>query len=335
MPNQYVISTLNSQISNSSIEAYLQLELQTKHVNHIHFNANHVIIQLNDQYQNNFLQVIANTQIGHISIFEVLHHSATLLHWLYWPPQKPCVIVHIDSHNDLRSPNILQREYQRVDHWTSKPVSPFNIESVKSAIQSTSIEIGSYLTLALYWLPIKALIWICPPTVKPNINRVENPAAIHIGWTKTDELDSMSKRLSVTPLDSTRYGIPVYICRESWQIEKAIKDLKFDGAFLIDIDLDYFDNSLEASHFLQSCMPAPLLTPNLFSEIQSADIFFNNLFNILPINSVTHISIAHSPGFCHPALASFFSSQLYNRLFAKLHNKSMHPAKVTIRPSTC
>lgn len=222
-----LISLENSKLSSFQVVEKLYLELQTRYIQIIEYNNAQAIARINNTNVIKFSSVLSQISFGQLIVQEILHHSAALLQWLSYPHTVPIVIIHVDSHNDLRSPNLIKKSSIIIDRWTRKPVYPNILESVKNAIDSTSIEIGSFLTLALYWLPVKALIWIYPDTVEPVIKGCKNPATVNVGWNVTDEFDFKYKRLCVSPLYSLKYGIPIYICEKDWQIFDAIKKTYF------------------------------------------------------------------------------------------------------------
>jgi hypothetical protein len=280
------------------VEQLIRRELQTCVIDSVTFCSNLVEVEVECP---NFSQIISETEIEGIPLIETLHHSAVLPRWLHLlRGEADLAVLHVDSHSDLGSPNlVMDSSGYVVDRWTRERVLASDLATVRRAVDSSAIEIGNYLTAALFLLPIRGVAWVHLP-VDRNFSRPDpSVLGLRLEWSNSDPLDSSLRRVC-----AIRGGPP----KDLWFVDASkpacdrfasLHDLKV----ILDIDLDYFDNSAHTGH--QRFGSATL--------DQRWDLFMDLVRRLDPARVVA-ISIAHSPGFCPAAVASRLSSDLVERL---------------------
>lgn len=295
----------------------LHREFQVQKIQSIHVNEIEAVIKVEDpsEKRSNILNTI---YISNIRIDVVNHHSALLPIWLSLKSDNQFfTILHIDAHNDLGSPNLLKIEDKFIDRWTGDIVIPSQIKTVRKAIDSASIEIGSFLTTALNWLPIISLIWVYPEENKGYVRGVLNPSGICLKWLNSDFLDTQIERLNVIPIIDNKYDIAIHVVKNIELLHKVL--LKHpDNNIILDIDLDYFDNSDENSN----------LNFKDFDEIKISDEWIvaqkakiKKIIAIIPFESVVSIGIACSPGFCPSQKANKLLDIMIESLYKQIQKK--------------
>jgi hypothetical protein len=249
-----------------------------------------------------FSQLIAEAEIEGVPLVESLHHSALLPHWLRCLHGKgDLAVLHVDSHSDLGSPNlVMEPSAIVVDRWSREEVSVTDLTTVQRAVDSSAIEIGSYLTAALSLLPIRGVAWVHAP-VDGNGSRPDPPVrSLRLDWSNSDPLDSSLRRLCAIRNGLVEDGPPenVWFVDASTPVCDGLARLG-DFKIILDIDLDYFDNSGHSGH---EQFGSTILD-------QRQDLFIGVVGSLDPAR-IAAIGIAHSPGFCPAATASRLSSDL-------------------------
>ena len=305
------------------IEDVIYRELQTLHILSIELLPELAVVEVADDCQHSV--VLQDRVIHSIPVVEVEHHSALLTTWLPWcGSSTPLTVIHVDSHNDLGRPNLKLHGDSLVDRWTGKTVDPADANSVRRALDSTSIEIGNYLTMALYWLPISHLIWICPAASGGGIRKQSNPAGLRLEWGFSDPIHSRVRRLTVIPVNSRPYDVSCRILKDPTSLLAVLREHP-DTKFILDIDLDFFDNSEE------NASPG-FITPDEDSSLKEwADAqrpIIDDLLHCLPLERVVTIGFSRSPGFCPERRAEVLSSMLIDAL-------STHPRCPDPRGENC
>lgn len=225
---------------------------------------------------------------------------------------KHLTIIHIDDHSDLMSPLISYNGIWCKDLLTQQSVKFDNPNSIKSAVKSGAITIGSMLT--------------------PIINSVENVNVLHL---KQDLIKKTQfKMIFESVLDSTFYkkthrlNINYLPIIPEKQVNKLyVKTSKISDLFslldkntkiLLHIDMDYFNNRFNGSTSWKQDSSF-LHDPNLEIQKKVMLILCNELGKLNKMHHIDYVFIGVSPSF-YPA--EFWKSGL-SFLFQMLINNGI------------
>ncbi|MDP2361635.1 MAG: hypothetical protein Q8O14_12945 [bacterium] len=269
------------------IEAVARKELQILDVIRIEFLPGRVICETSACVPP-LSTVLATHTSGSVIAVEVIHHAAILPHFLsMFLNGPPVYIIHADSHDDLGSPNVVPDATGRlIDRWTGKTVSPQEPFTVRSAVDSSAIEIGSYLTLALHLLPVIGIAFVFPDHSTANIAGVRNPSSITVGWAEDDLLNRGVRRLRCRPSRDGSNGIPILRCDGHCNLAELGSIIPRETPIILDIDCDYFDDADEVGG-----LPHDACTMDVAGFMQQVQM-------VVPRKHLKLISLSHSPGFC-------------------------------------
>ncbi|MCK9631683.1 MAG: UPF0489 family protein [Methanoregula sp.] len=297
------------------MEKVLYRELQVHRFNSIQINNGIAIVEIENSEQ---LSIIKKTiRLANFDIIFVNHHSALLQIWLSLKMHdRKITLIHVDSHNDLGSPNVIRRDNQLIDRWTGNSINPAEIPTIIQAIESAAIEIGSYLTMALFLLPVSHLIWLCPEKSPGLVQGMENPCGLRLDWSHSDTLDSNIKRLNALPIIDNSFEIEFNVIKNPSKLRELLLK-ESDTVFLLDIDFDYFDNSDENANFNKRNQENEIEL-NEWTKKQRGKI--RDILDVIPYERLVNIGIAYSPGFCPADMADILDKLIIDLLTEKIIN---------------
>lgn len=224
-----------------------------------------------------------------------LNDSWTLYEWLRWYERSDTrefdklTIIHLDEHDDMMSPHLLEKEGVLFDFFTNDSVD-FKSESVFNAIMSSSIEIGSFVTLFLYFLSNKN-IEVRHLGQKLYEDRDKKSYSIDVACSKKHELSPDYKRPECNFIEDNK--IDSNITYKFFTSIQDAFDLDMNHPILLHIDMDYFCNRYEGcSNWAKKSNKHD---PSL-DEILVRIGLINEQINKLS-SSIESTSIAFSPGF--------------------------------------
>jgi hypothetical protein len=290
----------------ANVQKILRKELQTTHILSSVISNNYVTIELAPSIRCKSA-ILWSGKVADISATVVDDHSALLPVWLeQFHKERGLLHVHIDRHSDLGMPNLLRVGDKLVDRFSDCGVTPSDLESVILAVNSTAIEIGNFLTLALKWLSIKTLVWLHPPEIEP----VTRGIGLRIGWTGVDPLFSSDLRLEASPILDGNFDVALHVSSKLKELESIIAT-NDNLDIILDIDLDYFDNSHEA---LDQQKPMPIGAAPEVEWLRQQEAVLDDLFSVIPAGRLRSVGIARSPGFCPPQVADALVKLVLDRL---------------------
>lgn len=284
--------------------AEIRRELQARPIERIEVCGSVARVILSED--RGFSKVLNESLIDHINFEETVHHSAALHSWLRSSrTSRSLVVIHVDTHNDLGSPNLICAGDGAVyDRWTRHYVRPSDLDSVRSAIDSSAIEIGSFLTAAIAWLPIAAIIWISPSIQTATLWGTRSKRSfVRIERNTTDRLNKTLLRLSAQPGRNESDSVPLHVSIDGERLENIIRPYRANSDFIVGIDFDYFDCSLENGGSTLDSSGGEGIGSRAF------DLFIR-LLRSLPRDRIVCITAAHSPGFCVHSIAMQCSEDL-------------------------
>ena len=242
-----------------------------------------------------------------------LYDTWTLDSWSEWLRDRPGkllephVILHIDDHMDLGSPRLFISE----DHWhdaiTGTEVSFAEPTSIRNAIESGAIGMGSFLTPWLYAAKRVDVRHLCRP---PKSMRTEDYVVTphpHVD----DLIAPGTPRLAVvTNPGKTETGISY---RRTPDVVEWTRDFG-DGPILVHIDMDYFNNRYDGDSDWRDRDAA------FDASAQEIGAKIDELADALCAPSIASriedIVIAYSPGFFPAEHWQHANEQLERRLRA-------------------
>lgn len=245
--------------------------------------------------------------------------SWTLFAWSQWwtqqqsvDPSVEVVILHADDHRDLFSPLVARVPHclvSRKDRWidvlSGRWTSLSDVHSVKSAILSGAIGIGTFMVLLVHSLrrvEIRHLRFGSGQTVKSCIRR---------STTMDPRLLPIAPRLSVQdhPIELADPNLASIYARTS-DVQEWVERIPDNAKILLHIDLDYFNDSYAGGR-----VPG---RPEPTEDEMQADI--KMLCQALAANGlcrrIESTAIALSPGFCPSQCWEFILCHLSEQLRA-------------------
>jgi len=255
----------------------------------------------------NMSAVLRREQVRGVPVTVVDDHAALLPVWSHeLRDARGLVLVHVDRHSDLGMPNLLRVDGRVVDRFSGREVDPSDPGSIALAVDSTAIEIGSFLTLAIAWLPLETLVWVHPLGLVPTTKGT----GLCLGWTGIDPLLSLERRLRAEPVCTEDFDVALHVCSDLDELPSIIAATG-EGSIVLDIDLDYFDDSHEA---LDLHAPLPEGEPPNVDWLRRQDSVLDALLGAIPQERLKSVGIARSPGFCPAQVADALVERVRDRL---------------------
>lgn len=205
---------------------------------------------------------------------------------------KKLTIIHLDDHSDLMSPFIYVEDINKKKNWkdifTGCSINILNPESIKKAVESGAITLGSILTVLVFAVE------------NINILHLKQNTRTILRYIKKDiESDPlivpkqhrMSVKLLKSPaMNTVQYG--KYI--RSSDINELIRNVPCDSDIFLHIDMDFFNNryngstdwNMEGSH-----------DPDINQQKGVINSICNEIMKSSLINKILHVSIGLSPSF--------------------------------------
>ncbi len=222
---------------------------------------------------------------------------------------KNLTVIHIDDHSDLMSPLISYNGAWHTDLLTQKTVQISNPESIKAAIKSGAITIGSMLT--------------------PIISSVEKVSVLHLKQNIIKKKEFEMRFRSVPDITfykkTHRFSIdylPIYtnlksnnIYVKTSEIVDLFKFIDKNSKILLHIDMDYFNNRFNGSTSWEHERQF-LHNPNIDVQKKVMSMLCKKLGDLNKTHHIDYIFIGVSPSF-YPV--EFWNVGLHH-LFEKLIN---------------
>ena len=225
-------------------------------------------------------------------IMTSLFDTWTLLSWSEWltrvPPEMAAevVILHVDDHRDLGSPRLLVRDFALVDAITGDDVRLGEPASVRRAIESGAIGMGSFMTPYLLAFPNAQVRHLCqPPKMQANVVR-------RFDFTRSPDtlLHPGAERLMIefgTTAPALGSGYIGTNDAQTWSHGIEGRPV------LLHIDMDYFNNRYDGDS--EWHLRTARLDPDLPAMLSKVDELINAL--AASKTRIEDVAIAYSPGF--------------------------------------
>lgn len=222
-------------------------------------------------------------------------------------PSKKITVIHFDDHADLMSPQIgINENDEWLDLLTNKKIDFLYSDSVKSAIESGAITIGSILTILVYFCNSVKILHF-----KQKVDTIERKL------TKCPEtkshLSTKYKIMAIKLIDKNSYSENNSDYLRSSDINEIIENIPEDGEIFLHIDMDFLNNRFNGSTDYKfdiihdsKIEEQRFIIQSICKAISRADL----------LGRIVHISIGLSPSF-YPS--EFWRAGL-NLLIAELEN---------------
>lgn len=232
-----------------------------------------------------------------------LNDSWTIYSWSRWLKEfvtfeaKPetITLLHLDDHDDLMTPRLLVKDEAWFDSISGLILDLWEPETVKSAVKSGAIGIGSFMAPLLHLFSNVHVRHLCSTeyTKERQGPHIVRPVKIF------DELLAPGSLRPALELDrieavSNTYekGVHPYSVTDDMGI--WLTDLP-EGPILIHIDMDYFNNRFNGDSDWVDY--GPKYDPPIQNVLNRIDQVFESLKSAGVAERVTDLAVALSPGF--------------------------------------
>lgn len=229
------------------------------------------------------------------NVLSALYDSWTLHSWservqeLGIDAQEEVLVLHVDDHRDLASPRLFEENGQWVDPISGSSCSLDDPESIRAAIESGAIGMGSFLTPFLHAFPRTEVRHLCQ---LPKVRSTQD-FAIERYEQADDLLDPGRKRPAVRLVASSRGTGP-----GSYRLTPNLDDwleLLPERRTVLHIDMDFFNNRYDGDTDWQS--RGDLLDPPIERILRQIDGLTAALAGSTVGAQLIDIVVAYSPGF--------------------------------------
>jgi hypothetical protein len=228
-------------------------------------------------------------------VLRALYDTWTLHSWSEWiarsglSPGDAVTILHIDDHRDLGSPRLFQRDGGVVDPITGRSFDLGEPDSVRSAIESGAVGMGSFLTPVLHRHPQADVRQLGQA---PKVTRTTD-FAIELATEPDSLLEPGAPRPCVNLREASPGSGP-----GRYRVTSDLGDWVENvgpGPVLLHIDMDYFNNRYDGDGDWRE-RPA-ILDPSLDDVLARVDQVTATLRAADLVSRVEDAVIAFSPGF--------------------------------------
>jgi hypothetical protein len=228
-------------------------------------------------------------------VLRALYDTWTLQSWSEWfarsglNEDEPLTILHVDDHRDLGEPRLFKRGADWVDPITDRAFDLRRPETVRSAIESGAIGMGSFLTPVLHRFPNADVRQLgqAPKVVSTTDYELE------LTTMPDDLLEPGAPRPSVQ-LHQTSTGTGPGLYRITDDPARWVEDVR-PGPILLHVDMDYFNNRYDGDGDWRD--RAIRLDPGLDEVLAQVDRVTGTLRTAGLVSQIEDCVIAYSPGF--------------------------------------
>lgn len=228
-------------------------------------------------------------------ILRCLYDTWTLQSWSEWLARRRekrnqhLVVLHVDDHRDLGSPRLFAEGDGWVDAITGTICDLHDPASVRHAIESGAIGMGSFLTPFLHIVRCAEVRHLCQaPKVCATVDH-------RVQWTfERDTLINPQRDRPAIRLDRSLEGLGPGTYRITPDVDSWLDGIG-EGPILLHIDLDYFNNRYDGDSDWSN-RPV-LFDPPLAQIFAKIDEVTDALIRHNLLDRLEDIVIAYSPGF--------------------------------------
>lgn len=197
-------------------------------------------------------------------------------------------ILHIDDHRDLMQPYLSCQDGQYIDMISGEIIELSKSLSVKKAVESGAITIGSMLTVIVH-LMRKVDIFHIKENANYKFCRLSKICV------PDNLLDDSYNRIAVLT-DESKCGIGNYCLTSEWN--NVISNLDRGKPCILHIDMDYFNNRYNAStSWMEN---SSRHDPTFAEQIEMMNQLFDGIEKVMELVEIRYVLIGISPSF-YPA----------------------------------
>ena len=199
------------------------------------------------------------------------------------------VILHVDDHRDLDPPRLFIEGSRLRDPLTGCSVELGNPDSIRKAILSGAVGMGSFMTPFLHVVPNAEVRHLCQPPKAPKTRTYR--------ILRNDQADSLIDKDARRPAVCLHENVDA-VGPGTYRVTPDIQDWLSDigsGPILLHIDMDYFNNRYDGDSDWQE--RDSNLDPSLQEILAKIDELTITLAHTEIAPRIEHIAVAFSPGF--------------------------------------
>ena len=228
-------------------------------------------------------------------VLRALYDTWTLHSWSEWfararhPQDAPLTILHVDDHRDLAAPRLFRRAGGLVDPITGMPFDFSLPDTVRSAVESGAVGMGSFLTPFLHWFPSADVRQLgqAPKVLGTTDYAIELTNEVDEFLEPGAERPAVRLVASASGNGRGRYRITNDLAR--WVENVA------PGPILLHVDMDYFNNRYDGD--VDWHERPDVLDPDLEDVLRQVDRVAGALSGAGLVSRIEDAVIAFSPGF--------------------------------------
>jgi len=194
-------------------------------------------------------------------------------------------ILHIDDHRDLMQPYLSCQNGRYIDMISGEAIELSDYSSVKKAVESGAITIGSMLTPMVYAIQQVDIFHI-----KENVNY--KACGIKKMCVPDNLIHDSYNRITVQT-DELECGIGKYHLTSEW--DDVVSRLDRGRPCLLHIDMDYFNNRYNASTSWMENQNRH--DPSFSEQIGMMNKLFDGIKKVMELVEIKYVLIGISPSF--------------------------------------
>lgn len=230
-----------------------------------------------------------------------LQDSWTLYSWSQWlskhslrsPILQDLVILHVDYHTDLMSPRLCYTNPGYKDLLTGEYFAIQEPETVRKAILSGAVGIGSFMVPFLHETKSVHIRHLCE---RPSVENGLTEKVLKKGWEKDSllALNHLRPKVSFHGIDSKDIDDNSIRYLVTSDINEWVSDIP-DGPVLLHIDMDYFNCRYDGDSDWHINLPRH--DPAFVDMEEKMESLFASIANSGIKSKVKDITVSLSPGF--------------------------------------
>ena len=239
----------------------------------------------------------------------------TLYAWSQWlqkkqhqQPIEEIIVLHIDDHTDCMAPLLQKKDDSWQDMITGQIIRIDNPETVKNAILSGSVSVGSFIAPFFHHINKITLRHLRNSYRSQNSTTKKHlyPSLIYDDLLRPGQF---RPALSLEAFGAVGQRSIDYLVTD--QLSEWLQDLPKEIPILLHIDMDYFNNRFDGDS--DWAERQRILDPTLEQVLSQITTTFTQLWSVVERSQVEDITVALSPG--------FFPAEFWPASIDLLHNQ--------------
>lgn len=248
-----------------------------------------------------------------------LNDNWTLFAWSMWLDcrksqglsTEKVIILHIDDHRDCMSPLLFQQKNGHyLDPLTCNEVSMEAPQSIKAAIQSGAIAVGSFMPIFFHQIPGVEFRHLLPIH---RIQTAHQPGNIKSSFEPDNLLCITCDRPGMTFESNETTG---HYYHPTTDLAAFLDNIPSDVPVLLHVDMDYFNNRFDGDSDWHE--HDVIHDPSSAQVLENVVKVFQEVLQKVPKRQLEDITVSLSPGF-FPAEFWHDSISLIDRQFEEIY----------------